>query len=76
MERAMIVATLQRFGGNRGQTAAALGIGVRTLSGKLRSYGFAPRTREFGETGGLASHRQFSPIGPANIAVDQSLKTA
>ncbi|WP_428305265.1 sigma-54-dependent transcriptional regulator [Lacipirellula sp.] len=76
MERAMIVATLQRFGGNRGQTAAALGIGVRTLSGKLRSYGFAPRTREFGETGGLASHRQFPPIGSANIAVDQSLKTA
>lgn len=76
MERAMIVATLQRFGGNRGQTAAALGIGVRTLSGKLRSYGFAPRTREFGETGGLTSNRQFPPIGPANIAVDQSLKTA
>ena len=47
MERATIVATLQQFGGNRAKTAAALGIGVRTLSGKLRSYGFAPRTREF-----------------------------
>ena len=34
------------------------------------------RTREFGETGGLTSNRQFPPIGPANIAVDQSLKTA
>ena len=47
MERAAIVATLERCGGNRGQAAAALGIGVRTLSGKLRDYGYAPRTREF-----------------------------
>ena len=47
LERATIVATLQKFGGNRAQTAAALGIGVRTLSGKLRAYGFAPRAREF-----------------------------
>jgi hypothetical protein len=76
MERAMIVATLQRFGGNRGQTAAALGIGVRTLSGKLRAYGFAPRTREFGEIGGLTNDRQFRPITAANIAVAQTRKTA
>jgi transcriptional regulator with GAF, ATPase, and Fis domain len=47
LERATIVATLQKFDGNRAQTAAALGIGVRTLSGKLRAYGYAPRAREF-----------------------------
>jgi DNA-binding NtrC family response regulator len=76
MERAMIVATLQRFGGNRAQTAAALGIGVRTLSGKLRAYGFAPRTREFGGTGGFTHDRQFSPIDPANSAVAQNRRTA
>lgn len=51
MERELIVATLERFGGNRGQAAAALGIGVRTLSGKLRAYGFAPRTRDFSGAG-------------------------
>ncbi len=43
MERQMIIATLERFGGHRQKTADALGIGVRTLSGKLRSYGYAPR---------------------------------
>ncbi|MEM8864200.1 MAG: sigma-54 dependent transcriptional regulator, partial [Planctomycetota bacterium] len=43
MERRMIVATLERFDGHRQRTAEALGIGVRTLSGKLRSYGYAPR---------------------------------
>jgi DNA-binding NtrC family response regulator len=47
MERSMIVATLRRVGGNRAKAAEALGIGVRTLSGKLRAYGYAPRTREF-----------------------------
>lgn len=43
MERRMIIATLERFDGHRQRTADALGIGVRTLSGKLRSYGYAPR---------------------------------
>lgn len=76
MERAMIVATLQRFGGNRSQTAAALGIGVRTLSGKMRAYGFAPRTREFGGTGEFTHHRQFSPIDSANSAVAMNRRTA
>ena len=60
MERSMIVATLQRFGGNRAKTAEALGIGVRTLSGKLRAYGYAPRTREF--------DRQNLPVAAAEIA--------
>ncbi len=45
MERQMIVATLEHFDGHRAKTAEALGIGVRTLSGKLRSYGFAPRAK-------------------------------
>ena len=45
MERQMIVATLEHYDGHRAKTAAALGIGVRTLSGKLRSYGFAPRAK-------------------------------
>jgi len=46
VERQMILATLQRFDGHRGRTAEALGIGVRTLSGKLRSYGVAPREKQ------------------------------
>jgi DNA-binding NtrC family response regulator len=47
MERRTIVATLERFDGHRGKTAHALGIGIRTLSGKLRAYGFAPREKDF-----------------------------
>lgn len=61
IERATIVSTLERVGGNRAAAAAALGIGVRTLSGKLRLYGYAPRTKEFG-------HRQNLPIGSAETA--------
>lgn len=49
MERQMIVATLEHFDGHRAKTAEALGIGVRTLSGKLRSYGFAPRAKTIQE---------------------------
>jgi len=51
VERRLIVATLERFEGHRGKTAEVLGIGVRTLSGKLRSYGYAPRERDFAEIG-------------------------
>ena len=47
MERQMIEATLERFGGHRAKTAEALGIGVRTLTGKLRQYGYAPREKSF-----------------------------
>jgi len=47
MERRMIVATLEQFDGHRAKTAEALGIGLRTLSGKLRTYGYAPREKEF-----------------------------
>lgn len=49
MERRMIEATLARFDGHREKTAKALGIGVRTLTNKLRAYGYAPRTRAFGK---------------------------
>jgi transcriptional regulator with GAF, ATPase, and Fis domain len=45
MERNLIEATLEKFGGRRAQTAEALGIGLRTLSGKLKAYGYAPRAK-------------------------------
>jgi DNA-binding NtrC family response regulator len=48
MERKLIEATLAHHDGHRGKTAEALGIGVRTLSGKLRSYGYAPREKCIG----------------------------
>ena len=41
----MILATLREHDGHRLKTAEALGIGVRTLSGKLRMYGVAPREK-------------------------------
>lgn len=50
MERRMIVATLEQFNGHRAKTAEALGIGLRTLSGKLRDYGYAPREKDFART--------------------------
>lgn len=48
MERKLIEATLDRFDGHRAKTAQALGIGIRTLSGKLKSYGYAPRAKSRG----------------------------
>ncbi len=51
MERRLIEATFARCNGNREQTAKSLGIGVRTLSGKLREYGYPPR-------GGPGSNRR------------------
>jgi DNA-binding NtrC family response regulator len=68
MERAAIVATLRKFDGNRARTAAALGIGVRTLSGKLRSYGYAPRTREFASNDDVDAERQELPAVAAELA--------
>ena len=50
MERRLIEATLEQFGGHRAKAAAALGIGIRTLTNKLRQYGYAPRARSFGRT--------------------------
>lgn len=43
MEQKLIESTFARCGGNREQTAQMLDIGLRTLSGKLRSYGYPPR---------------------------------
>lgn len=51
MERKLIEATLERFGGHRAKTAQALGIGLRTLSGKLRQYGYAPREKPLSRAG-------------------------
>jgi DNA-binding NtrC family response regulator len=48
MERKLIEATLERFDGHRAKTAQALGIGIRTLSGKLKAYGYAPRAKNRG----------------------------
>lgn len=45
MERRLIESTLEHFDGHRIQTARALGIGVRTLTNKLRAYGYAPRAK-------------------------------
>lgn len=47
MERKLIEATLEHYHGHRVQTAQALGIGVRTLTNKLRAYGYAPRAKSF-----------------------------
>jgi len=47
MERRLIEATLEHYGGHRAKTAEALGIGIRTLSGKLKEYGYAPRCKSF-----------------------------
>ena len=51
MERRLIESTLEHFGGHRAKAAQALGIGIRTLTNKLRQYGYAPRTRSFGKAG-------------------------
>ena len=45
----LIEATLEHFDGHRAKTAEALGIGIRTLTNKLRLYGYAPRARTFGK---------------------------
>ena len=47
MERRLIESTLEHFHGHRAQTAKALGIGIRTLTNKLRAYGYAPRAKTF-----------------------------
>jgi len=51
MERKLIEATLEQYGGHRAKTAKALGSGVRSLTGKLRQYGYAPRERSFSKAG-------------------------
>jgi DNA-binding NtrC family response regulator len=53
MERKLIETTFARCAGNREQTARLLRIGIRTLSGKLREYGYPPR-------GGPGSNRRLA----------------
>ncbi len=53
MERKLIETTFTRCQGNREQTARLLQIGIRTLSGKLREYGYPPR-------GGPGSNRRLT----------------
>jgi DNA-binding NtrC family response regulator len=50
MERRLIESTLDFFGGHRAKAAQALGIGIRTLTNKLRQYGHAPRAKSFGSS--------------------------
>jgi DNA-binding NtrC family response regulator len=49
MERRLIETTLEHYDGHRAKAAQALGIGIRTLTNKLRLYGYAPRARTFGK---------------------------
>lgn len=51
MECKLIQATLERFDGHRAKTAEALGIGLRTLTGKLKEYGYAPRAKRLSKVG-------------------------
>jgi DNA-binding NtrC family response regulator len=51
MEQKLIQATLDHYEGHRAKTAQALGIGIRTLSGKLKEYGYAPRARKLAKAG-------------------------
>ncbi len=51
VEREMIEATLAHFDGHREKTAQSLGIGVRTLQGKLRQYGYKPREKRTEDRG-------------------------
>ncbi len=54
MERKLIETTFARCEGNRERTAQTLKIGLRTLSGKLREYGYPPR-------GGPGSNLKIAP---------------
>jgi DNA-binding NtrC family response regulator len=73
MERKLIEATLERFEGHRAKTAEALGIGLRTLSGKLKQYGYAPRARNFAAS--TEEHKQsigsFCRSNAQNLPVEQ-----
>ncbi len=51
MERKLIESTLEKFAGHRARTAQALGIGLRTLSGKLKEYGYKPRAKSLAQVG-------------------------
>jgi len=75
IERQMILATLEHYQGHRAQAAEALGIGVRTLSGKLRGYGYAPRTKNFGDPP-TEGDQQILPLASAVSAETVSQRIA
>lgn len=74
VEKTMILATLEHHQGHRAKTAKALGIGVRTLSGKLRNYGVAPRAKSLEES--HTSIRQEVPNSSADFAGVATRKSA
>ena len=51
MERRLIEATLERFDGHRARTAEALGIGLRTLTAKIKEYGYSDNGRRLARAG-------------------------
>jgi DNA-binding NtrC family response regulator len=61
MERKLIEATLEHFDGHRAKTAHVLGIGIRTLTNKLRAYGYAPRTKAFARSRRDENQQEFVP---------------
>jgi len=66
MERKLIESTFARCNGNRERTAQILKIGLRTLSGKLREYGYPPR-------GGPGSNLKVKKQSEAKVAPDSDL---
>jgi DNA-binding NtrC family response regulator len=46
MERELILTTLDHFGGDRKQTAGALGVSSKTLYNRLREYGYRGSSQE------------------------------
>jgi DNA-binding NtrC family response regulator len=71
MERKLIEATFNRFAGNREKTAKALQIGIRTLSGKLREYGYPPRGGPGSNLKGWTPAAATVAIAPENNASEQ-----
>jgi len=51
MERRLIEATLDRYDGHRAKTADALGIGLRTLTAKIKEYGYTSGTKRLAAAG-------------------------
>jgi DNA-binding NtrC family response regulator len=66
MERKLIESTFARCNGNREKTAQILQIGLRTLSGKLREYGYPPR-------GGPGSNVKRPAVAPASFASERKV---
>ena len=72
----MIEATLERFGGHRAKTAEALGIGMRTLSGKLRRTAMLRGRKSIGGDGMKGGSSELASDRPINRKVRQILPQA